>query len=86
MRKWTENGEMDRECGNGKRMRKWRENEEIKRKWREYEEIGRKLRGNGERVRKWSAGQNEREKEFHLCISLSLLQNIKISHFFVTKD
>ena len=25
--------------------------------------------------------QNEREKEFHLCISLSLLQNIKISHF-----
>ena len=41
----------------------------------------RKLRGNGERVRKWSARQNEREKEFHLCISLSLLQNIKISHF-----
>ena len=24
MRKWTENEEMDRECGNGKRMRKWR--------------------------------------------------------------
>ena len=44
-------------------MRKWRENEEIKRKWREYEE----MRGNGERVRKWSARQNEREKEFHLC-------------------
>ena len=56
-------------------MRKWRENEEIKRKWREYEE----MRGNGERVRKWSARQNEREKEFHLCISLCLLQNIK--HF-----
>ena len=35
MRKWTENEEMDRECGNGKRMRKWRENEEIKMKWRE---------------------------------------------------
>ena len=32
-------------------------------------------------MRKWSARQNEREKEFHLCISLSLLQNIKISHF-----
>ena len=41
----------------------------------------RKLRGNGERVRKWSARQNEREKEFHLCISLFLLQNNKISHF-----
>ena len=39
-------------------MRKWRENEEIKRKWREYEE----MRGNGERVRKWSARQNERER------------------------
>ena len=36
-----------------------------------------KLRGNGERVRIWSTRQNEREKEFHLCISLSLLQNIK---------
>ena len=48
-----------------------RESEEIKRKWREYEEI----------ERKWSAGQNEREKEFHLCISISLLQNIKMSHF-----
>ena len=32
MMKWTENEEIDRECGNGKRMRKWRENEEIKRK------------------------------------------------------
>ena len=30
-------------------MRKWRENEEIKRKWREYEEIERKWR-----VRIWS--------------------------------
>ena len=58
-------------------MRKWRENEEIKRKWREYEE----MRGNGERVRKWSARQNEREKEFHLCISLCLLQNIKNFQF-----
>ena len=44
MRKLTENEEMDRECGNGKRMRKWRVNEEIKRKWREYEEIERKWR------------------------------------------
>ena len=60
-------------------MRKWRENEEIKRKWREYEE----MRGNGERVRKWSARQNEREKEFHLCISLCLLQNIKKNSIFV---
>ena len=34
----------------------------------------RKLRGNGERVRKWSARPNEREKEFHLCISLPLLK------------
>ena len=42
MRKWTEIEEMDRECGNGKRMRTWRENEEIKRKLREYEEIERK--------------------------------------------
>ena len=48
MRKWTENEEMDRECGNGKRMRKWRENEEIKRKWREYEEIERKWRKSDE--------------------------------------
>ena len=32
MRKRTENEEMDREWGNEKRMRKWRENEEIKRK------------------------------------------------------
>ena len=39
MRKWTKNEEMDRECGNGKIMRKWRENGEIKRKWRDYEEI-----------------------------------------------
>ena len=44
MRKLTENEEIDRECGNGKRMRKWKENEEIKRKWREYEEIERKWR------------------------------------------
>ena len=42
----------------------------------------RKLRGNGESVRKWSARHNEREREFHLCISLFLLQNINISHFF----
>ena len=52
-----ENEEMDRECGNGKRMRKLRGNGENMRK----------LRGNGERVKKWSAIQNEREKEFHLC-------------------
>ena len=44
MRKWTEIEEMDRELGNGNRMRKWRENEEIKIKWREYEEIERKWR------------------------------------------
>ena len=31
MRKWTENEEMERECGNGQRMRKWRENEEMER-------------------------------------------------------
>ena len=31
MRKLTDNEEMERECGNGKRMSKWRENEEIKR-------------------------------------------------------
>ena len=77
----TENEEMEREWENGKRMRKWRENEEIKRKWREYEE----MRGNGERVRKWSARQNEREKEFHLCISLCLLQNIKKNQFLSKK-
>ena len=40
----TENEEMDRECGNGKRIGKWRENDKIKRKWREYEEIERKWR------------------------------------------
>ena len=51
------------------------------RKLRGNGENMRKLRGNGERVRIWSTRQNEREKEFHLCISLSLLQNIKISHF-----
>ena len=73
---------MDRERGNGQRTRKWTENEEIKRKWREYEESERKWRESEEME---SARQNEREKEFHLCISLSLLQNIKISHFFVTK-
>ena len=60
--------------GNGERMRKWRGNVENMRK----------LRGNGERVRKWSARQNEREKEFHLCISLSLLQNIKKTLKYVT--
>ena len=51
------------------------------RKLRGNGENMRKLRGNGERVRIWSMRQNEREKEFHFCISLSLLQNIKISHF-----
>ena len=45
-------------------MQKLKDNEE----WRE----------NGEIKRKWR--QNEGEKEFYLCISLSLLQNIKISH------
>ena len=40
----AENEEMDRKWGNGQRMRKWRENEEIKRQWREYEEIERKWR------------------------------------------
>ena len=29
MRKWTESEEIDREWGNGKRMKKWKENEEI---------------------------------------------------------
>ena len=31
MGKWIENEEMDREWGNGKRMRKWTENEETDR-------------------------------------------------------
>ena len=79
---------MEKEWGNGRRMRKWKENEEMEREWGNGErmmklrgngENMRKLRGNGERMRKWSARQNEREEEFHLCISLSLLQNIK--HF-----
>ena len=70
----TENEEMERGWENGKRMRKWRENEEIKRKWRECEE----MRGNGERVRKWSARQYERDKEFHLCISLCCCKTLKI--------
>ena len=52
MKKWTENEEMDRELGNGKRMRKLRGNGGNVRK----------LRGNEERVRKWSARQNERER------------------------
>ena len=33
---------MDRELGNGKRLRKWKENEETEREW-----------GNGKRMRKW---------------------------------
>ena len=38
--------------GNGERMRKWRENEEMKRKWR----------GDGERMRKWTENEKmERE-------------------------
>ena len=41
MRKWRENEEMEREWGNGERMRKLRENEEIERKWRENEEMER---------------------------------------------
>ena len=43
MRKSTENEEMEREWGHGKRMRKWRGNGEKMRK----------LRGNGKRMKKW---------------------------------
>ena len=31
MRKWKENEEIERESGNGKRMKKWKENEEMER-------------------------------------------------------
>ena len=31
MRKWRENGEMEKKGGNGERMRKWRKREEIER-------------------------------------------------------
>ena len=46
----------------------------------------RKFRGNGENMKRLKvigerARDRMREKEFHLCISLFLLQNINISHF-----
>ena len=44
MRILTENEEMDRECGNGKIMRKWRDYEEIETIWRESEEIERETK------------------------------------------
>ena len=43
---------MEREWGNGKRMRKWKEDEEMEREWGNGEKM-RKLRGNGERMKKW---------------------------------
>ena len=61
---------MDRVCGNGKRMRKWRENGEIKRKWREYEEIERKWRESEEMDRKWGNGVRDRMRERKNFISV----------------
>ena len=53
MWKWKENEEMEKEGGNGERMRKWSESE---RKWREKEEMESKKRKG---VRMWKCTENE---------------------------
>ena len=62
-------------------MRKWRENEEMKRKWRENEEMKRKWRENEETKRKWRENEDIEVLTFYISLfSLNFLHQ-NLSYF-----